>query len=159
MSLLAGGRSRPVATRQTTAPPTRIIRTAHVLPVDADLGSVGNALTARIAATKKRLLYGGVMRPIEWGIPGPPDIRGKRTFTYTMLDAVIEDRPGLDRSAITTDRADNTVLVILDPLSITDDHLFRWGDPPHVYSIKAIDGIVLDAETGVRFASEVTVIR
>ena len=51
------------------------------------------------------------------------------------------------------------MLVILDPLSITDGHLFRWGDPLHVYSIKAIDGIVQDEDTGVRFASEVTVIR
>ena len=159
MSLLAEFRTRPVATRQTPAPPTRIIRTAHVLPVDADLGAIGNAITARIAATKKRLLDGGVMQPVEWGIPGPPDVRGRRIFTYFMLDAVIEQRPALDRSTLSTDRADNTVLVILDPLSITDDHLFRWGDPLHVYSIKAIDGIVQDEETGVRFASEVIVLR
>ena len=76
-----------------------------------------------------------------------------------MLDAVIEHRPALDRSTLSTERADNTVLVILDPLSITDGHLFRWGDPLHVYSIKSIDGIVQDEATGVRFASEVTVIR
>ena len=158
-SLQAEFRTRPVATRQTPAPPTRIIRTAHILPVDADLGRVGNALTARIAATKKRLLDGGVMQPVEWGIPGPPDVRGRRVFSYFMLDAVIEDRPGLDRSTLTTDRADNTVLVILDPLAITDDHTFRWGEPPHVYQIKAVDGIVQDEDTGVRFASEVTVIR
>ena len=159
MSLLAGGRSRPVATRTTPAPPTRIIRTAHVLPVDADLGRVGNALTARIAATKRHLLEGGLLQEVGWGIPGEPDERGKQTFTYTMLDALIEQRPALNRGTLSTDRADNTVLVILDPLAITDEHLFRWGDPPHVYQIKAVDGIVLDGETGVRFASEVTVIR
>ena len=158
-SLQAEHRTRPVATRETPAPHTRTIRTAHVLPVDADLGRVGNALTARIAATKKRLLDGGVMQPVEWGIPGPPDVRGRKTYTYFMLDAVIEHRPALDRSTLSTERADNTVLVILDPLSITDDQLFRWGDPLHVYSIKAIEGIVQDEETGVRFASEVTVIR
>ena len=158
-SLQAEHRTRPVATRETPAPHTRTIRTAHVLPVDADLGRVGNALTARIAATKKRLLDGGVMQPVEWGIPGERDERGRRRFTYFMIDAVIEHRPALDRSTLATDRADNTVLVILDPLSITDDHLFRWGDPPHTYSIKAVDGIVQDEDTGVRFASEVTVIR
>ena len=56
MSLLTGGRvtasRHPADTRR---PIDRIIRTAHVLPVDADLGRVGNALTARIKATKKRL--------------------------------------------------------------------------------------------------------
>ena len=76
-----------------------------------------------------------------------------------MIDALIEQRPALDRSTIDTDRADNTVLIILDPLSISDDHLFRWGDPPHTYRIKQIDGIVQDEETGLRFSSEVTVIR
>ena len=93
-SLQAEHRTRPVATRETPAPHTRTIRTAHVLPVDADLGRVGNALTARIAATKKRLLDGGVMQPVEWGIPGPHRCaRAKRTYTYFMLDAVIEHRP------------------------------------------------------------------
>ena len=148
-----------VTKRQTPAAPARIIRTAHVLPVDADLGPIGNAITARIVATKKRLLDGGVMQPVEWGIPGPPDVRGKRTYTYFMIDAVIEHRPALDRSTLSTERADNTVLVILDPLSITDEHTFRWGDPPHVYKIKAVDGLLQNGETGVRFASEVTVIR
>ena len=76
-----------------------------------------------------------------------------------MLDAFIEQRPALDRGAFSTDRSDNTVLHILDPLAILTEHVFRWGDPSHTYSIKAVDGIVLDAETGVRFASEVTVLR
>ena len=77
-----------------------------------------------------------------------------------MIDALIEQRPALDRgSGFTTDRSDNTVLLILDPVAITDDHTFRWGEPPHVYSVKAIDGVVANEETGVRFSSEVTVIR
>ena len=80
-SLQAEFRTRPVATRETPAPPTRTIRTAHILPVDADLGSVGNAITERIAATKRRLLDGGLLQPVEWGIPGPPDIRGRKVFT------------------------------------------------------------------------------
>ena len=117
------------------------------------------ALTERIAVIKRRLLEGGLLQEVEWGIPGEPDIRGRKTFTYTMLDALIEDRPGLDRAAISTDRADNTVLTILDPVAITDEHLFRFGDPPHTYKVKAIDGLIQDEELGVRFSSEVTVIR
>ena len=43
-----------------------------------------------------------------------------------MLDALIEQRPALDRGTLSTDRADNTVLTILDPLAISDSHTFRW---------------------------------
>ena len=119
-----------------------------------------DALTARVAATKRRLLEGGLLQEVEWGVPtGEPDIRGRRTFTFSPLNALIEQRPALDRSTIDTDRADNTMLTILDPVAITDEHVFRWGDPPHTYRIKAVDGIVQDEDTGVRFASEVTVIR
>ena len=83
------------------------------------------------------------MQPIEWGIPGEPDVRGRKVFTYFMLDALIEQRPALDRgSGFTTDRSDDTVLIILDPLAITDGHTFRWGEPSHTYSVKAVDGIV-----------------
>ena len=116
-------------------------------------------ITARIAATKRRLLDGGLLREIEWGKPGERDYQGRRTFTYSMLDALIAERSALDRSTIDTDRADNTVLVILDPLAITDEHLFRWGEPVHVYKVKAIDGLLQDEETGTRYASAVTVIR
>ena len=118
-----------------------------------------DALTARIAATKRRLLDGGLLQPVEWGIPGEPDVRGRRIFTYSMLDALIEQRTALDRSTIDTDRADNTVLTILDPVAITDEHTFRWGDPPKVYQIKAVEGLLKDEETGTRYASEITVIR
>ena len=158
-SLQAELRERPVASRQTPAPTARIIRTAHVLPVNADLGPIGNAITARIAATKRRLLEGGLLQPVEWGIPGEPDVRGRRIFTYFMLDGFIEQRPELDRGRFSTERVGGTVLHILDPLAILTEHAFRWGDPPHGYSIKAIDGIVQNQETGVRFASEITVIR
>ena len=119
-----------------------------------------DALTARVAATKRRMLEGGLLQEVEWGVPtGEPDIRGRRTFTFSPLNALIEQRPALDRSTIDTDRADNTMLTILDPVAITDEHLFRWGDPPHTYSVKAIDGIVQNEETGVRYASEVVLIR
>ena len=122
-----------------------------------------SAITARIAAMKRRLKAGGMLQRVEWGIPDPPlvppDVRGRKTFTYTMLDVLIELRPALDRDRITTDRADDTVLTILDPLAITDEHFFRWGEPPDTYSVKSIDGIVQDEETGTRYASEVTVIR
>ena len=119
-----------------------------------------DALTARIAAAKSRLLDGGLLQLISWGVPvGERDERGRITYTYSDLDAFIEQRPALDRSTIDTDRADNTVVIVLDPLAITDEHLFRWGDPPHTYKVKAIDGLLQDEETGVRYASEVTVIR
>ena len=121
---------------------------------------LANAITARIASEKRRLLAGGMLQEVEWGIPtGERDVRGRQTITYSMLDALIEDKPALDRSTIDTDRADNTVLTILEPLAITDEHLFRWGDPPHVYKIKAVEGLLQNEETGVRFASEVTVLR
>ena len=86
-------------------------------------------------------------------------MRGRRTFTYTPLDALIEERPTLDRKRNTTERADATVLTILEPVAITDSDLFRWGDPPDTYSIKKVDGVIKDETTGTRYASEVTVIR
>ena len=119
-----------------------------------------DALTARIAATKRRLLDGGLLQEVEWGVPsGEPDIRGRRTYAFETLDALIEERPALDRGTLDTDRADNTVLVIFDPLAIADEHLFRWGEPSHTYKVKAVDGLLSDEETGTRYASEVTVIR
>ena len=139
---------------QTTRSTHPVVATA-----DAERGRVDAALTARIAATKQRLLEGGLLQEIEWGTPGEPDIRGRRIFTYSMLDALIAERSALDRSTIDTDRADDTVLIIFDPLAITDEHLFRWGDPPHTYSVKAVDGLLQDEETGTRYSSEVTVIR
>ena len=103
-----------------------------------------------------------MLQVVDWGVVvpmDPPDPRGRKTYAFSPIDAFIEQRPALDRGAISTDRSDNTVLLILDPLAISDEHLFRWGDPPHVYSIKAVDGIVQDEESGTRYASEVTVIR
>ena len=123
------------------------------------MSRLANALTAQIASEKRRLKVGGLLRSIEWGIPGERDVRGRRTFTYSMIYALIEQRPALDRGTLSTDRADNTVLTILDPLAITDEHLFRWGDPVHVHKIKAVDGIVQDEASGVRFFSEVSIIR
>ena len=79
-SLQAEFRTRPVATRETPAPHTRTTRTTHVLPVDADLGPIGNALTARIAATKKRLLAGGLLRPIEWEYPASQTYAGEESL-------------------------------------------------------------------------------
>ena len=99
-----------------------------------------DALTARIATAKKRLLDGGMLQEVEWGIPGERDERGRRTYAFETLDALIEQRPALDRGTLDTDRSDNTVLVVLDPVAIFDDHQFRFGDPLHAYSVKAIDG-------------------
>ena len=118
-----------------------------------------DALTARIAAAKRRLLDGGLLQEVEWGIPGERDVRGRRAFTYSMIQGVIEDRTQLDRGSIDTDRADALVLIVLDPLAITDEHTFRWGNPPHVYKVSKIDGVVQNEESGTRYASEVVLIR
>ena len=89
---------------------------------------------------------------------GERDERGRRAVSVSLLDVLIEQRPALERSSgLVTDRADNTVLTILDPVAITDSDTFRWGD--HIYKVSKIDGIVQDEDTGVRFSSEVTVIR
>ena len=121
-------------------------------------GPLANSLTSGIATIKSTLLEGGLLRAVEWHRPtGMRDERGRRAVSVSLLDALIEDRPGLDRSTIDTDRADNTVLTILDPVAITDEHLFRWGG--HTYKVSKIDGVVKSEATGVRFSSEVTVIR
>ena len=159
MSRLTDHLTRPVAH------PIQTAKSSPARPVDAKRGRFADALTARIAATKRRLLEGGLLRAIEWGVvvpivlPDLPDPRGRKTYEYSTIVALIEERPALDRSTVATDRADNTVLTILDPLAITDSHVFRWGDPVHVYSVKEVDGIVQDEESGTRYASEVVVIR
>lgn len=121
---------------------------------------MGHADTlTRGVATAKRI-YAPFLQTVEWlRRTGEKDVRGRQAVTVTIIDVLIEQRPGLDRSTIDTSRADDTVLTILDPLAITDADTFRWGDPPHTYKVSKIDGVVQDAETGVRFASEVTVIR
>ena len=122
-------------------------------------------LTRTIAATKRKFLKGGLLQPVEWGTvvpvvpPDRPDPRGRKTYTFSTIDAFVEQRDALDRDRGATDRDDNTVLTILDPLAITDEHLFRWGDPPHTYKVSKVDGVIQDEDTGVRFFSEVTVIR
>ena len=119
------------------------------------------AITARIAAVKKRLLVGGMLRSVEWMQRiGDRDLRGRQSVTTKMIDAFIQTRPGLDRGlARATDRSDNTVLIILDPVSVSLTDTFRWGEPAHIYRIKQVDGLLQDEENGVRFFSSITVIR
>ena len=159
MSALTDERKRSVGHQIQTA------RSTHS-PVDVDDAGgprFAEAITARIESAKRRLLEGGLLQEVEWGVvvpvvlPDLPDIRGRRSFTYSMLDVLIEQRPGLDRASSDTDRDDNTVLIILDPVAITDEDTFRWGG--HTHSVKAVDGLIQDEATGVRFSSEVTVIR
>ena len=122
--------------------------------------ALADTITAGVAAAKRRLLAGGLLREVEWGKPGEPDERGRRTFTYSTIDAFIEARPALDRSTLSTERSDDIRLIVLDPLSISDEDLFRFGDPIHIYSIKKIDGVHdLTKKLGTRYASEATVIR
>ena len=121
---------------------------------------ISDMISARIAATKRRLLDGGLLRSVEWRRrSGKKDLRGRQAVTSTPIDAFIEARPALARAPLDTERADDIVLVILDEVAITDSDTFRWGEPPHVYKIKAIDGVLQNEETGVRFASEVVLIR
>ena len=121
-------------------------------------GPLAKSITLGVATSKRLLLTGGVLRSVEWHQrTGEKDVRGRQAVSVSLLDVLIEQRPALDRSTIDTDRADNTVLTILDPVAITDEHLFRWGG--HTYKVKGVDGVVKNETTGVRFSSEVTVIR
>ena len=120
--------------------------------------TLDNTLTRSIAQTKRGLLKGGLLQPVEWRRrTGEPDVRGRYAVTTTLIDALIEEHPELDRDRIDTDREDDILLTILDPLAITDTDTFRWGD--HTYKVKKVDGVIQDETTGVRFSSEVTVIR
>ena len=124
--------------------------------------ALDTAITARIAATRRRLVAGGLLQPVEWGVPGPHirgNLYGRRSITYTMIDAYIQSSPALDYGRLSTERVDDILLIILEPLAITDEHTFRFGDEPVVYSVKKIDGLLQDETTGVRYSSEVVVIR
>ena len=122
--------------------------------------ALADSLTSGIATIKSTLKSGGLLRPVEWlRRTGDKDVRGRQAVSTTMLDALIESRPALDRSALDTDRSDDTVLIILDPVAISDSDTFKWGEPPHIYKVSKIDGVVKNEGTGVRFSSEVTVIR
>ena len=135
--------SRPPGRHQPHTPGQPEPRTSSLLMLI--FGRVGNAITERIAATKRRLLEGGRVAARSSGAyPASPDMRGRRVFTY--YDARRADRAAAQRSTVarrfSTDRADNTVLTILDPLSITDEHIFSGGAIRFTsYKIKAIDGI------------------
>ena len=124
--------------------------------------ALADAISARIAATRRRLVAGGLLQPVGWGVPGPHirgNLYGRRSITWSMLDVHIQSSPALDYGRLSTERVDDILLIILDPIAITDEHTFRFGDPPHVYSVKKIDGLLQDETTGVRYSSEVTVIR
>ena len=130
---------------------------AKRIPADRT-GPIAAALTSGVATLKRTLLAGGLLRSIQWRRrTGEPDVRGRYAVTTSLIDALIEQRPALDRDRIDTDRSDDTVLTILDPLAITDTDTFRWGD--HTYRVSKIDGVIKNESTGVRFSSEVTVIR
>ena len=137
--------------------PTFAVVLAKRIPADRT-GPIAVALTNGVAALKSTLLAGGLLRSIEWRRrTGEKNLRGRQDVTTKLLDALIEQRPVLDRDRLDTDQADATVLTILDPVAITDSDTFRWGE--HTYKVKKIDGVVKNESTGVRFASEVTVIR
>ena len=64
-----------------------------------------DVLTARIEAAKRMATRQAVyFRKSSGGVPsGDRDERGRVTITYTTLDAFIEQRPSLDRGAISTE--------------------------------------------------------
>ena len=121
-------------------------------------GPLANSLTRGVVSIKRTLLRGGLLRSVQWHRrTGEKDVRGRQAVSVSLLDALIEQRPALNRGTITTVRADDTVLTILDPVAIKDTDLFRWGD--HTYKVSKVDGVIKNETTGVRFSSEVTVIR
>ena len=137
--------------------PTFAVVLAKRIPADRT-GPIAAQLTSGIATLKRTLLAGGLLRSIEWRRrTGERDVRGRQSVTTTLIDALIEQRPALDRDRIDTERTDDTVLTILDPVAIVDSDTFRWGD--HTYKVAKIDGVIKNESTGVRFSSEVTVIR
>ena len=90
--------------------------------------ALADALTRTISQTKRRMVAGGVLQEVEWRRrTGEPDVRGRYAVTTTLIDAFIEARPALDYNRFDTERADDTVLTILDPLAITDEDTFRWA--------------------------------
>ena len=56
-------------------------------------------------------------------------MRGRQAVTTTLIDALIEEHPELDRDRLSTERADDILLTILDPIAVIDTDTFRWGDP------------------------------
>ena len=99
-------------------------------------GPLANSLTRGVVSIKRTLLRGGLLRSIEWHQrTGEKDVRGRQAVSVSLLDALIEQRSQLDRGqGLVTDRSDNTVLTVLDPVSIKDSDLFRWGG--HTYKVK-----------------------
>ena len=145
----------------TTAEFTAGAPTISVSAESVPVALIDAALTARIASAKRHLLEGGVLQPVEWGVivpQDPPDPRGRKVYAYSEIDALIEEGPALDRGALSTERSDDIKLIILDPLAISDEHLFRWGKPSHTHRVKQVDGLIQNEEN-TRYFSEVTVIR
>ena len=131
---------------------------SKLVPADRT-GPLATQLSQGIAQMKSTLLQGGLLRSVQWlQRTGDKDERGRQAVTTKLLDALIERRPGLDRNeARVTEQQDQTLLIILDPISVSTDDLFRWGG--HSYKVSKIDGVVKNEATGVRFSSEVVVIR
>ena len=86
MSNLADERKRAIP-RQTPTPPTPPPpRTQTPAVFTAGRQRFNDALTARIAAAKSRLLAGGVLQTVEWGIPtGERDNRGRTAYEYSEI--------------------------------------------------------------------------
>ena len=105
------------------------------------------ALTARIAAAKRRLLDGGLLQEVEWGVvPAVGERTNAGAITYAYSDRLTRSSNSapswtVGRHQTPKDLMNSRAPVILDPVAINDDQLFRFGDPLHTYSIKAINGL------------------
>ena len=120
--------------------------------------ALADSLTQGITQIKSTLKNGGLLRPVEWlRRTGEVDVRGRQDVSVTLLDVFIESEVSLDRATIDTDRADRIKLLILEPVAVKDTDLFRWGD--HSHKVESVTGVLENESTGVRFSSEVVLIR
>ena len=127
-----------------------------------DLMGLDKEISARIAATKRRLMEGGLLQEVQWGVPGPRigvGLDARLSFTWKPLFVYIRSQQGIARGRSDTNRVDSTLVVVLDEVAIDTSDRFQWGEPPHVYKIKSVSGFIRDEDRGTRYASEVTVQR
>ena len=120
--------------------------------------TLATTLTAGIATAKRALSSGGLLQPVTWERrSGEHDMYGRQAVTTSTLMVLIEDREGITRAEREIERADRTVLTILEPVAVQDTDTFTWGGKTH--AVAHLEGVVEDETTGTRFSTEVTVIR
>ena len=86
------------------AAPAFSVVLAKRVPADR-AGPIANSLTSGVATIKQTLLAGGLLRSVQWCKPGKRDVRGRRTFSFSMLDALIEQRGDYRRTHVSMGRS------------------------------------------------------